>query len=895
MTQQYNAYLNRFSSRLHRLSHVYLKEKLQGAKSYCRIAGYFRSSIFELIHEEVAQVGKIRIVCNSDLDPEDIRVAQSVRDRLLKEKWNEVPTAVDAILNRERYRRLHEVLSRGNVEIRVISSDVAPFVHGKAGVIEAADGSKSAFIGSLNETRHGWGEHYELLWEDTSPEGVAWVEAEFEYLWNQGIPLPNAIIREIDRCANRKEFNRIEDCPEEQLPAATLVESPIYQRGENLMPWQQAFVGMFMEHRQMFGAARLLLADEVGLGKTLSLACSALMSCLLNEGPVLILCPANLTFQWQTELWDKLGIPSAVWTNKKTWQDHRGHHIKTRGAEDIINCPYQIGIVSTGLIFRETQERGYLLQRSYGILVLDEAHRARRTGGDEPNNLLRFIREAATQAKHVLLGTATPIQTNVEELWDLLEVLGQGADYVLGAVRYGSRWRHFNQAFPLVTGEKRLHDELECWEWIRNPLPSRQEDSLYDHIRADFGLRDNVHYCDLSITQLEPQTREELNEKITESTNGLSFFQCHNPVIRHTVLRQRKTLEERGLLDRVAVEIHPNPENSCFLFDNLGLRTSAEIDWAYSEAIEFTNLLVERTQAAGFMKGLILQRICSSVASGISTARKLLDKETLEEIEDNRLLSELEALTQEEKWHLEKLIQHLSKKPEDPKFEAVVHYLLERDWLTLGCIIFSQYYDTAAWVAQNLALKLPHVAIALYAGADQSKLFREGVWARVEREDIKKAVKAQQVRLVVATDAACEGLNLQTLGTLINIDLPWNPSRLEQRLGRIKRFGQRRHTVDMLNLVYQGTRDEDVYQRLSERMRDRYDIFGNLPDVIDDNWIDDIETLDQKLSEFIESRRRANAFELRYGNAIDPKGPGWETCSQVLARQDIIDKLSKPW
>jgi len=282
MTPNYNAYLNRFSSRLHRLSHVYLKEKLQGAKSYCRIAGYFRSSIFELIHEEVAQVGKIRIVCNSDLDPEDIRVAQSVRDRLLKEKWNEVPTAVDAILNRERYRRLHEVLSRGNVEIRVISSDVAPFVHGKAGVIEAVDGSKSAFIGSLNETRHGWGEHYELLWEDTSPEGVAWVEAEFEYLWNQGIPLPNAIIREIDRCANRKEFNRIEDCPEEQLPAATLVESPIYQRGENLMPWQQAFIGMFMEHRQMFGAARLLLADEVGLGKTLSLACSALMSCLLQ-------------------------------------------------------------------------------------------------------------------------------------------------------------------------------------------------------------------------------------------------------------------------------------------------------------------------------------------------------------------------------------------------------------------------------------------------------------------------------------------------------------------------------------------------------------------------------------------------------------------------------------
>lgn len=91
----------------------------------------------------------------------------------------------------------------------------------------------------------------------------------------------------------------------------------------------------------------------------------------------------------------------------------------------------------------------------------------------------------------------------------------------------------------------------------------------------------------------------------------------------------------------------------------------------------------------------------------------------------------------------------------------------------------------------------------------------------------------------MATDAACEGLNLQTLGTLINIDLPWNPSRLEQRIGRIKRFGQRRDRVDMLNLVYHGsekpTVDEKVYAKLSARMKDRYDIFGTLPDVIEDD------------------------------------------------------------
>ncbi len=100
----------------------------------------------------------------------------------------------------------------------------------------------------------------------------------------------------------------------------------------------------------------------------------------------------------------------------------------------------------------------------------------------------------------------------------------------------------------------------------------------------------------------------------------------------------------------------------------------------------------------------------------------------------------------------------------------------------------------------------------------KSGIFRGDSFASVERESIKKAVKDSDIRLVIATDAACEGLNLQTLGTRINVDLPWNPSRLEQRLGRIKRFGQARRTVDMLNLVYHDTQDERVYQVISRRL-----------------------------------------------------------------------------
>ena len=132
--------------------------------------------------------------------------------------------------------------------------------------------------------------------------------------------------------------------------------------------------------------------------------------------------------------------------------------------------------------------------------------------------------------------------------------------------------------------------------------------------------------------------------------------------------------------------------------------------------------------------------------------------------------------------------------------------------------------------------------------------------------------------------------------TLINIDLPWNPSRLEQRLGRIKRFGQARKFVDMLNLVYSGTQDEKIYNVLSERLKDTYDIFGSLPDTIDDDWIDEEEKIKQRMDEYIHEREKAqNAFSLKYQSTLNPEAHLWEKCAEVLSRRDIINKLSEPW
>ncbi len=161
--------INRFSSRLQRLDHAFLANRLKGAKSYIRIAGYFRSSIFELVGEEIAGIPDVRIVCNSELDAADIAISKHAREAALKGKWNEASAEVEALLHRDRYRKLYELLTSGRVKVHVVPKDRV-FVHGKAGVIEAADGSKTCFLGSINETKSAFSSR-ELAHNGLAPRG----------------------------------------------------------------------------------------------------------------------------------------------------------------------------------------------------------------------------------------------------------------------------------------------------------------------------------------------------------------------------------------------------------------------------------------------------------------------------------------------------------------------------------------------------------------------------------------------------------------------------------------------------------------------------------------------------------------------------------------------------
>ena len=176
--------IQRHSSRRNRLDSAVLNQRLEGAVSYDRIAGYFRSSLFEVAGEALSRIqGPVRIICNSDLDPQDL-VTATAAQAALRRRWSsgEPETATPTAM--PRYQALYDALTTGRMEVRVLPDSAFGLIHGKAGVIRHADGSATAFMGSVNESLSAWKLNYELLWEDDSPEAIAWVQEEIDALWN---------------------------------------------------------------------------------------------------------------------------------------------------------------------------------------------------------------------------------------------------------------------------------------------------------------------------------------------------------------------------------------------------------------------------------------------------------------------------------------------------------------------------------------------------------------------------------------------------------------------------------------------------------------------------------------------------------------------------------------
>jgi superfamily II DNA or RNA helicase len=900
--------MRRFSSRREAISESFLKERLRGALSYDRIAGYFRSSLFAVAGEEIESVsGKVRVVCNSELNAQDVQTARKAEQAMRKE-WCEADPIEWAEEQPERLRRLYRLLTSGKLEVRVLPREGFGLLHGKAGVITQAGGEKTSFLGSANATAPGWANNYELLWEDERPESVAWVQEEFEALWTHRLmrPLAAFVVKDIKRLSERDVVQTVAAWEEEDdPPAASSVELPVFREGFGLWEHQKYFVDRAFRRHTEAGGARFVLADEVGLGKTIQLGLAAQLIALKSSGPVLIAVPNALTEQWQEELHDMLDMPSAVWDqHREAWIDEEGIEHPAGGPEGITDCPRRTGIVSHSRFVHQTEDAGHLAEMRYACVVVDEAHKARRknnaqndpaSDAPDPNNLYAFLTQIARQTESLLLGTATPVQLRPVEAWDLLNILATGTEGVLG--NEWARWRQYpEQALALAMGEEPLPDgETDFWDWARNPLPPAGEDRAFKRIRGDLGYAPTDHVADGS-------DLEKLSRGRRRALDGLrgTFAEQHNPFIRHIIKRTRSYLEDtidpdtgEPYMDRIEIQTHgEGPEGA------IGM--PPYMRRAYDHARDFCTLLAKRKNASGFMKTLLLRRIGSTFYAGQKTAERMIEKRTaaVEGAEDETESAGDEALKSREVEKLESLQDALEiGNEEDRKRAKAEEYLLDKGWIEKGCIVFSQYYDSVWWLGKALSQggRLAEEPVGLYAGKGRSGLFRGGVFQRKEREGLKRRVQSGRLRLLLGTQSASEGLNLQRLSTLINLDLPWNPTRLEQRKGRIQRIGQVADTIHIYNMRYKGSVEEDVHEMISKRLKNIHSLFGQVPNFVEDAWVSAALQEKEEAEAIIDKVPDQHPFALRYEQAGQVSHLDWESCSNVLDRKARREKLLTGW
>jgi superfamily II DNA or RNA helicase len=202
--------------------------------------------------------------------------------------------------------------------------------------------------------------------------------------------------------------------------------------------------------------------------------------------------------------------------------------------------------------------------------------------------------------------------------------------------------------------------------------------------------------------------------------------------------------------------------------------------------------------------------------------------------EDDAVIAGLESFFEpvdpQEIQYLEELLRQFENTGEDSKLSRFIQILRQELTDRESAIVFTQYTDTMDYLRDTLK-ELYGSQVACYSGRG-GELYQNGEWCLVPKEEIKRRFRQDEIKILLCTESASEGLNLQNCGVLINYDMPWNPMRVEQRIGRIDRIGQRYPTVRIHNFYYDGTVEAKVYRKLRDRINAFATVVGNLQPIL---------------------------------------------------------------
>lgn len=537
---------------------------------------------------------------------------------------------------------------------------------------------------------------------------------------------------------------------------------------------------------------RFLLADDPGAGKTIM--AGLYLKELMVRGDCercLIVAPGSLVNQWQDELRTKFGLRFDILTKE---------HLDALESDDIFEEKDQL-IARVDQLARRDEVVEHLRQSEWDLVVVDEAHRMSAhffSNEIQKTKRFRLGEVLGLSARHFLLMTATPHAGKEEDYQLFLSLLDN--DRFEGRFRDGVHAVDTSDIMRRMVKEKLLTFEGKPLFPERRAHTisyelSDDEMTLYDEV-TDY-VREQMNRADRLVAEGQGRRGNTVGFALTLLQRRLaSSPEAIYQSLRRRRLRLEARIEEEQSRARVvALGISPQEDRLAKLlasdigddldldaWDELGGDEQEELEVEVVDAATAAATVAELETEIGILAGL------ERIANGVRASGE--DRKWLE-------LSELMTTASE---------------------------MVDSSGARRKLIIFTEHRDTLSYLVDRLRT---------FLGQNEAVVAISGSTPRDERRAIQARFTQDEDSIVlVATDAAGEGVNLQRAHLVVNYDLPWNPNRIEQRFGRVHRIGQT-EVCHMWNLVAEGTRESDVHKRLLDKIENQRKAYqGQVFDVL---------------------------------------------------------------
>ena len=617
---------------------------------------------------------------------------------------------------------------------------------------------------------------------------------------------------------------------------------------------------------------RFLLCDEVGLGKTIE--AGMILKELRTRKIVkrcLIVVPPNIRRQWQFELRTKFNEVFSILDT-----DTVRHLQKTEGFTGNPFARYDSVIVSDAWVTSDQRSKE-VRQVDWDMIIVDEAHHVRSTRQGNritTTRLYRLVRDLADPARagkrSLLFLTATPMQLQTHELYSLVELL----DPVLFASE-----DHFEDHRRRARGLSRLVEQLS----EGYPIPGEEPSTTLQRVSGWLGLP-------------EDRVQERL-ERSAQERETLCRELADRHLLSEILIRNRKK-EVGGFMPRHAyrwaVTLTDDERAALALVEEYVQHGFALAESERENAFAFVMVLFQKLMASSI--SALSRSLAGRRDRLLARAAPLRRSATmLEQIfEEREAASEIAeaSLHEAEAAELNALVQTLEALPGDSKGEEFIRQmtiLFDED-PEAKVLVFTEFRETQNYLGELLdRASRPNRPIGI-------NLFHGQLKPLAKDDAVESFRLAGGRQVLVSTEAGGEGRNFQFCHYLVNYDLPWNPMRVEQRIGRVDRIGQQ-HVVQVFNLYSEDTIEERVLDVLEKRINAFEDTVGGLDPILGDTEDNlrkilrrapserdaALEELGRRLEEQVKKARRADA-QLR-DFIMDVKSYSREIAEKIAGRQ----------